>query len=535
MSDVASNVRRKLGSALLAGALLAGAGTPAQPAAADGLLGGLVGGLVGGLLGTTMGLVDGVLSIVTAGWDDGATTPPTPMTQVNAAIGADQLWSRGIDGSGIDVAVIDSGIAPVTGLSGASKVVNGPDLSFESQSSYYRYTDTFGHGTHMAGIVAGNDGTATGFRGVAPGARIINMKVATRDGAADVSQVIAAIDWVVTHRKDPGMNIRVLNLSYGTNGLQDRTIDPLAHAVESAWRNGIVVVAAGGNDGSQLGSLTNPAYDPRVLAVGAVDLKNTVSSVDDRVAPFSSTGNTQRFVDLVAPGVSITSLRTPGSTIDDAHQAAVVDTRFFRGSGTSQAAAVASGAAALLLDARPTLTPDQVKALLTSTATPLLNDSRQVTGAGRLNVNLASTAVIPLNATQAWTASKGTGKLEASRGTEHVSDGTLVLSGEKDIFGVAWSGSTWAPLATAGTAWAGGTWRGVVWAGTCWCGTSWASLTWSGKSWTGKSWSGKSWSADLWSGKSWSGKSWSGTSWTGKSWSGSSWTGRNWASSAGRR
>ena len=158
------------------------------------------------------------------------------------------MWSRGFDGTGIDVALIDSGIAPVQGLADPAKVVNGPDLSFESQSSYYRYLDTFGHGTHMGGIIVGNDGTSSGFKGVAPGARLVNLKVATREGAADVTQVIAAIDWVVQHRQD-GMNIRVLNLSFGTDGIQDRMIDPLAHAVESAWRNGIVVVVAGGNGG----------------------------------------------------------------------------------------------------------------------------------------------------------------------------------------------------------------------------------------------------------------------------------------------
>ncbi len=516
-------IRGLFAAAMTAALLLLPAPSPAQAATTDGLL--------DGLLGTTTGLLGGVLNIVTAGWDDGATTSPTPMTDVTVAIGAQQMWARGYDGTGIDIAVIDSGIAPVPGLDSAARIVNGPDLSFESQSTYYRYLDTFGHGTHMAGIIAGNDGTGGGFRGVAPGARLLNMKVATREGATDVSQVIAAIDWVVQHRND-GMNIRVLNLSFGTDGIQDRMVDPLAHAVESAWRNGIVVVVAGGNDGATLASLTNPAHDPMVLAVGAVDLAGTVSALDDRVAPFSSRGNSARSVDLVAPGVSIASLRNPGSSIDDAHPGAVVDQRFFRGSGTSQAAAVASGAAALLLDARPTLTPDQVKALLRASATPLLYDGRQAQGAGRLDVDLAARSLVPLGATQTWARSQGTGSLEGARGTEHISDNGIDLVGEQDIMGTRWNGAVWAPLASAGTAWSGGYWRSVQWAGTCWCGTSWTSKSWSGKSWSGKSWSGKSWSSDLWSGKSWSGKSWSGKSWSGKSWSGKSWSGSNWASAA---
>ncbi|MFP5326051.1 MAG: S8 family serine peptidase, partial [Acidimicrobiia bacterium] len=111
-------------------------------------------GLVGGVVDTTVGVVDGLVEVVTAGWDDGANTPPVPMSTVNEAINANSLWAAGYDGSGIDVAVIDTGMVPVQGLEG--KVVNGPDLSFESQSDDLRYYDGYGHGTHMAGIIGGN-------------------------------------------------------------------------------------------------------------------------------------------------------------------------------------------------------------------------------------------------------------------------------------------------------------------------------------------------------------------------------------------
>jgi serine protease AprX len=116
----------------------------------------------------------------------------------------------------------------------SGKIINGPDLSFESQSDELRYLDTYGHGTHLAGIIAGNDGTEDGFRGVAPGARVVNVKVANYEGAVDVSQVIAAIDWVVQHRNDNGMNIRVINLAYGTDSTQSPMLDPLSFAVEQA-------------------------------------------------------------------------------------------------------------------------------------------------------------------------------------------------------------------------------------------------------------------------------------------------------------
>ena len=509
-------VRKSIAIAALSAVVAVGA---AQPAHA---------GLVGGLVDTTTDLLDTTTGILTAGWDDGATTPPTPIGDVTSAVGARKLWNNGYDGSGIGVALIDSGVVPVEGLLTAGKVVNGPDLSFESQSDDFRYLDTFGHGTHMAGIIGGQDSSGKGFRGVAPGAHIVNLKVATREGAVDVSQVIAAIDWAVQHRNDPGMNIRVISLSYGTDGLQDRHVDPLSAAVEAAWRNGITVVVAGGNDGTSRAALVNPAVNPFVIAVGAVDLVGTVSASDDQVAAFSSRGSSDRYVDVTAPGVSIASLRNPGSTIDDAHPGAVVDERFFRGSGTSQAAAATAGAVALLLDARPSLTPDQTKALLKATATQVSTTEVRAAGAGRINVGLAAGASVPVGSTQGWTPSTGTGTLEGARGTEHLTADGVELRGEIDVMGLPWDGATWAPKAFAGRAWNEGWWNGTEWTGTCLCSDAWSGKSWTGKSWTGKSWTGKSWTSETWTGKSWTGKSWTGDAWTGKSWTGKSWTGKSW-------
>jgi serine protease AprX len=484
-------------------------------------------GLLGGLLGTVGGVVGGVVGILTPGWDDGASTPPVRMATVADAIGANDLWSRGVDGRGIGVAVIDTGMVPVAGLDGAGKIVNGPDLSFESQDEGLRYLDGYGHGTHMAGIIAGNDGPGGAFRGVAPGARLLNVRVASHDGAVDVSQVVAAIDWVVQHRSDNGMNIRVINLSYGTDGMQSPRTDPLSFAVENAWRKGIVVVTGAGNDGDDRSMLVNPAANPYVIAVGAADLRNTASPHDDVVAPFSSRTR-GRTVDLVAPGVSVTSLRDPGSSIDVEHPGAVVDSRYFRGSGTSQAAAVTSGAVALLLQARPSLTPDQVKALLRSTATLLVGTDRAAQGAGRLDVNLATLALVPLGSTQRWTPAAGTGSLEAARGTGHVADDGVELRGEQDIFGRAWDGDAWAASAAAGTSWSGGEWNGSVWTGDCWCATSWAGTSWTGRTWIGDSWTGRTWIGRTWIGRTWIGRTWIGDSWTGRTWIGDSWTGRTW-------
>jgi serine protease AprX len=171
------------------------------------------------------------------------TTDAGSLYNTTLATGAQAYWKAGYTGEGVDVAVIDTGTAP--GLAGTGKLVNGPDLSFESQAPNLRYLDTYGHGTHMAGIIAGRGagavagryaGDTTNFLGMAPDARIVSVKVADAMGAADVSQVIAAIDWVVQHKNAGGLNIRVLNLSFGTNTAHPYTIDPLCHAVEAAWK-----------------------------------------------------------------------------------------------------------------------------------------------------------------------------------------------------------------------------------------------------------------------------------------------------------
>jgi serine protease AprX len=280
--------------------------------------------------------------------------------------------------------------------------------------------------------------------------------------------------------------------------------------------------------------LADPAYDPYVISVGAADLQGTTGSADDTVAPFSDRATSGRTVDFVAPGVSIASLRDPGSTIDNAHPGAVVDTRFFRGSGTSQAAAVTSGAAALLLSAKPTLTPDKVKALLKSTATPLAVD-RAAQGAGRLDVNMASIAALPFVYRQSFTLATGTGSLEQARGTSHVAFNDVELRGEQDIMGQPWQPSVWAPAALAGDTWTGGSWNGADWTGSCLCTPAtapWTGNSWDGMRWTGASWTGMRWTDASWSGASWTGMRWTGATWTGMRWTGASWTGATWTSSS---
>ena len=435
-----------------------------------------------------------------------------------------EMWQRGWTGEGIDVALIDSGVAPVEGL--AINVINGPDLSFESQATNLTNVDTYGHGTHLAGLIAGRDSSIKPtkedeevndhFVGAAPGARIVSIKVAASDGATDVSQVIAAIDWVVQHRNTDGLNIRVLNLSFGTDGTQDYRLDPLAYAAEVAWMRGIVVVVAAGNSGFGTPQLNNPAYDPYVIAVGADDTRGTDDPKDDVIPDWQTRGNALRHPDVVAPGKSIISLRDPGSFVDDANPGARVGTsRFFRGSGSSQAAAIVSGAVATLLDQRPELTPDQVKALLMQTAVPLPNADPVAQGEGLINLHRAREAKTETvaAAVQTWPRSTGLGSLQLARGSVTPEDEGVLLEGEQTIFGDPWDGTTWAAQSWDGSSWSGGSWSSRTWSGDCWCGASWASRTWSGQTWSGSSWSSRTWSGRAWSSRTWSAGGWAGSSW----------------------
>jgi serine protease AprX len=461
------------------------------------------------------------------------------LNNIAEVIGAHDAYRQGLTGKGVGVALIDTGVARVPGLT-SGNVVNGPDLSFDSQVAGRAHVDGLGHGTHLASIIAGRDAAGapssyldpTRFSGVAPDATLVNVKVGASNGAVDVSQVIAGINWVVEHAQDPGLNIRVINLAYGTDSTQAATVDPLAFAVENAWKRGIVVVAAGGNDGQSQKTLADPAYDPHVLAVGAMDDAGTVSSSDDTVPDWSTRGTAGRHVDVVAPGVSVLGLRVPGGTADSENPQARVGSRFARASGTSQATAVVSGEVALLLQQNPYLTPDQIKQLVMNTASGIASTLPIFGGNGL--VNLRAVLTNPVSALlktvsgllggllgPAW--SSGTGSLEAARGSLHLVDGSAVLSGEVDIFGRPWSGSTWAWQSSARNVWNGGYWRGERLTG-----DSWQSGAWPTTAWTAPDWGGESYASDGWTAHSWQGANWAAHSWQDEDWAAHSWQGVGW-------
>ena len=435
-----------------------------------------------------------------------------PASTYASSTGAADAWRQDVTGRDIGVAVIDTGISPVNDLK--DRLVLGPDLSGEGSP-----IDTFGHGTVMAGLIAG-DGTDSsadpsgGYVGMAPDARVIAVKAAGADGVTDVATILRAMQWVSAYRTE--FNIRVVNLAWGTASTQSPALDPLNYAVERLWSEGIVVVVAAGNAGPGPRTITKPADDPMVITVGALDERGDTDSVNDTVPNWSSRGPTAAGVakpDLVAPGRTLVSTRSFGSRVERENPDALIGSSYIKGSGTSQAAAVTSGAAALVLAAHPEYTPDQVKAVLTGSASPVRAESGQA-GAGRLQVAAALSAAPGPASWQAAPAMAGTG-----------------LGGDPAGWtGSSWTGNGWTGSSWTGNGWTGSSWTGSSWTGSSWTGNGWTGSSWTGSSWTGSSWTGSSWTGSSWTGNGWTGNGWTGSSWTGNGWTGSSWTGSSWTS-----
>ncbi len=308
----------------------------------------------------------------------------------------------GVDGSGVGVAVIDSGVTSwhddlTDPASGQQRVAQFVDLVGGAAAPY----DDYGHGTHVAGIIAGNGHDSGGARaGIAPGAQLVVIKALDGSGQGRISDVIAGLDYVVAHQSD--YNIRVVNLSIAAGVYESYTSDPLTQAAKRAVDSGIVVVAAAGNAGrnqngtTQYGGVTAPGNAPWVLTVGASSTMGTIDRSDDTVAGFSSRGPTavDRLAkpDLVAPGVGTESLSVPGSTLAQRYSAYLLNGTvatdfppYLSLSGTSMAAPVVAGTVALMLQANPTLTPNAIKAILQYTAQPYAGYDTLTQGTGFLN------------------------------------------------------------------------------------------------------------------------------------------------------
>src|SRR5947209_1362485 len=363
-----------------------------------------------GVLKNTAGITS-VTPDVGVHFQSDSSTPRVASGVFSDVIGARTLWSKGITGSKIGVAVIDTGIAAVPAV--ADRLAGGIDFTGGNDP----FHDGFGHGTFVAGLIGGATPADAPTSGVAPQVNLISVKVGSDDGSADVSHVLAALQWTVAFKDTFG--IRVVNLSFGTDSTQPAIHSLLDYAVERAWDAGLVVVTSASNLGPLPGTVTKPGDDPLVITAGAEDDLGTVTRSDDVMAPFSGAGPTVdgfNKPDLVAPGRSVISLRAPGSAIDTQNPDGRVGDAYFKGSGTSFAAAITSGAAALLLQSNPALTPDQVKGRLLKGAVQGPAKDPNIDGRGALNA-AAAVSLNQVNFSQSDVVrSKGDGPLADDRG-----------------------------------------------------------------------------------------------------------------------
>jgi serine protease AprX len=403
-------------------------------------------------------------------------------TTTIAPAAGQSLHHRGLTGRGVGIAVIDSGVTAPDEF--GDRLVVGPDFTVDGATDDHG-RDRTGHGTHLAGLAAG------ARTGVAPGAHVVNLKVAGEGGATDPMAVIAAIDWAVANRRQ--LQLGVILLAFGADQFESGR-DPLAEAVARAWKAGLVVVTSAGNEGDA--PLPTPAHIAEVLTVGAGELVDGSWQRCD----FSNVGRSGERADLLAPGRSMVGPVVHGAV--EAPESSFVGPDHVKGSGSSQAAAVAAGAAALLLEADGSLTPDEVKQILCTSAVRVDDPAA---GAGAMDLELALV-------------------LLASGLFRDAAPQSLTAAGAR-----AWKGAEWSGWAWKGWAWKGLEWSGLEWSGWAWKGLEWAGLEWSGWAWKGLEWSGLEWSGWAWKGLEWSGLEWSGWAWKGLEWSGWAWKGLEWS------
>jgi serine protease AprX len=398
-------------------------------------------------------------------------------------------------GSGVNVAMLDTGLSDTPALSRASgRVTDGVDVSQLSAGGPAltdgTFTDGYGHGTFLASLIAGGKVAGSGGHalGVAPAAHIVVVKVANDQGETSLSEVLAGMDWVAAHARAPNgtQMIQVLNvaLAVARPTAPSYGADPLSAAVEHVRAAGVLVVAASGNQANQVG---DPGMDPQATTIGAADLSNGKASV----APFSGSGvvaGVQK-PDVVASGVHVLGLLAPDSEIAQDNPAGWQPNGLFRGSGTSEATAVASGVAAAYFSDHPGATPVQAKAALRDSVT------------GEVKGNNAGAGLVQM----------------AKKGNDPKSKNST-NTGESTFDANSWQANAWTTPQGDWTSWLAGSWSAGSWSAGSWSAGSWSAGSWSGATWSAGSWSAGSWSAATWSAGSWSAGSWSAGSWSDYGW-----------------
>jgi serine protease AprX len=435
-----------------------------------------------------------------------STGPHTPSDAFLQQTGANQLATAGDTGHGVTVAVMDTGIDNLPDFAG--RLVGGVDLSGGNNP----FQDSYGHGTFVAGLIAGNGASSNGqYSGEAPGANLVSIKVAGASGQTRLGTLIAGLQWAVNNQGTYGID--VLNISLGFQPFESTVVNPLDQAVEAAWNSGIAVVTSAGNAGPFDGTVLSPGDDPLAITVGALDDLGQPTVSNDEMNDFSSAGPTSQDgwakPDLVTSGRSVVSLAAPGSTVYNQNPSARIGSANFVGSGTSFSAAITSGAAALVLADNPGLTPDQLKARLLGNTNPGPVGNPFVDGHGALNADAAATSG-PMNFSQSdFLLLPVVSGLTVS-----------LLPGLSQVD--TWNANLWTGFSPSGgptnSNWNGSSWNGSAWNGSASDGSDWTTRYWNNSGWNSTAWDGSAWD-----GSAWAGSVWNGTAWTTRYWNGSGW------------
>jgi serine protease AprX len=452
------------------------------------------------------------------------------------SIRAPKAWAAGHTGAGVGVAVIDTGIAgglrDFSDGAGGSRVVANAVVNPVAQNG----DDTYGHGTHVAGLIAGNgthrdaaDPLRSAYSGVAPDANLIAIKADDGHGATTVLDVIDGLQFAVDFKDT--YNIRVVNLSLRSTIAESYKTDPLDAAVEAAWFNGLTVVVAAGNEGDAADAVNYaPANDPYVITVGGVDDKGTKTIADDQLATWSSRGITQDGLvkpDILAPGAHMVSNLAPGSDFAQLCPSCVVDGEYFRVGGTSMAAAVVSGAVATILSAHPDWSPDQVKGTLINKSRPV-HSPRPMIGppdlVDRKDKHPAEAVTVDSTIEGGEIALDKVLNSAPVAVNAGITPNTLVdpATGQIDYTRASWSRASWSQAAdTLRASWSRASWSRASWSRASWSATPEACSDLERASWSRASWSDaeladarqKCASVDT-TRASWSRASWSRASWS---------------------
>ena len=441
-------------------------------------------------------------------------------------------WNGGLDGSEVQVAVVDSGVFPHEDLTKASPYVPGNLgnrlLTINTNSLSTDALDHVGHGTHVAGVVGGNGYDSGGqYIGVAPNSLIVGVKVADQTGGANEGDVITGLEWIYQANQH-GFKIKVVNLSLMSTVAQSYQASALDAMVEKLWKSGVTVVAASGN-GSGGTVQYAPGNDPYIITVGSIDDYYQGTLAGSNMADWALYGTTQDGFakpDVVADGSHVVSLNVPGSMLMAEHPTNIVGLQYFKMGGTSMASPQVAGMAALMLQNNPSLTPNKIKKLITGHTTSFSTHaytSRLGTPGGYLDSSALGRVSPGLGDADDGDANAG---VALSQSLDPVTNNLLFAgtSWPDPVFSTApWTSVAWNSVAWNSVAWNSVAWNSVAWNSVAWNSVAWNSVAWNSVAWNSVAWNSVAWNSVAWNSVAWNSVAWNSVAWNSVAWNSVAW------------